>query len=103
MESIFLVLALAVTVEALVEYCKSISKAFSDGQIKTAVTQLAAIAIACFLCIMTNADVYTYLSIQFSYPIVGCILTGIIASRGSNYVSDFIKKATAVNTNQKVQ
>ena len=98
MESIFLILALAVTVEALVEYCKSIIKAFSDGQIKTAVTQLAAIAIACFLCIMTNADVYGYLSIQFSYPVIGCVLTGIIASRGSNYVSDFVKKIGAVKT-----
>ena len=98
MESIFLILALAVTVEALVEYCKSILKAFSDKQIKTAVTQLSAIVAACFLCIMANANVYDYLSIQFSYPIVGCILTGIIASRGSNYVSDFVKKITDVKT-----
>ena len=98
MESLFLILALAVTIEALVEYSKSIVKAFSEGQIKTAVTQLAAIAIACFLCTMTSADVYAYLSIQFRYPIIGYLLTGIIASRGSNYVSDFIKKTSAIKT-----
>ena len=96
MESIFLILALAITIEALVEYGKSIIKAFNEGQIKTAVTQLTAIVIACFLCMMTNADVYAYLSIQFKYPIVGYLLTGIIASRGSNYVSDFVKKVSGV-------
>lgn len=98
MQSLFLVLALAVTVEALVEYCKSIVKAFSDGQIKTAVTQLVAIVIACFLCIMTNVDIYTYLSIQFKFPVIGYLLTGIIVSRGSNYVSDFAKKISSIKS-----
>lgn len=92
METIFLSLTLAITVEAIVEYTKSIIKTFSEKNIKTAVTQLIAIAVAMFMCTMTGADIFGYLNVNFAYPIIGQLLTGLVASRGANYVSDFIKK-----------
>lgn len=42
MQGIILILALAVVVEAVVEYIKSIGKMFATGDWKTAVTQLSA-------------------------------------------------------------
>ena len=45
MQGIILILALAVVVEAVVEYIKSIGKMFATGDWKTAVTQLSAAAI----------------------------------------------------------
>lgn len=92
MDKIALVIVLAVTVEAIVEYGKSIGRAFLTGDIKTAVTQLCAIAISVTLCFAAGADFYAPLDVRFSAPWVGMLLTGVFASRGANYVSDLVKK-----------
>lgn len=99
MDKIALVIVLAVTVEAIVEYGKSIGKAFTTRDIKTAVTQLCAIAISVLLCFAAGADFYAPLDVQFSAPWVGILLTGIFASRGANYVSDLVKKLQVNETN----
>lgn len=92
MESIVLILTMAIVVEALIEYAKSIGKAITDGGWKTAVTQCAAIALSIGLCFAVGGDLFAGLGINFAWPWIGVVLTGIIASRGANYVSDFIKK-----------
>ena len=78
--------------EALIEYAKSIGKAFSGGEWKTAVTQLVAIVVAVLLCVATGADLVAVVGIVFVWPWLGILLTGIIISRGANYVSDFVKR-----------
>ena len=90
MQGISLVIILAVTVEAVVEYIKSICAAFSGEGAKAAVLQLAAAVVSVVLCISSGADLYGYLGIPFSCPAIGTVLTGIFASRGANYVSDLI-------------
>ena len=92
MEGIVLIITMAIIVEALIEYGKSIGKAFAGGEWKTAVTQLAAIAVAVLLCFMTGGDLFAVVGIAFIWPWLGIFLTGIIISRGANYVSDFVKK-----------
>ena len=82
----------AVVCEALIEYTKTIIKAFSEGDKKTAITQLCAIIIAIVLCFCANADVFAMCGFAFPTPYVGIILTGIFGSRGANYVSDILKK-----------
>lgn len=91
---ITLIIMLAITVEALVEYGKSIGKAFVAGKWKTAVTQLAAIAVAVLLCVATGADLFAVIGPVFAWPWLGVVLTGIIISRGANYVSDFVGRMT---------
>ncbi len=92
MKGIILVLVLAVLVEALIEYAKTIIKTVTDGDYKTAVTQLIAIIIAVLLCFATGADLFAAVDIAFAWPWVGVVLTGILGSRGANYVSDFVAK-----------
>ena len=94
MENIALIIMLAVTVEALVEYGKSIGKAFADKQAKTAITQLCAMAVSVGLCGLAGADMYAVIGVPFAVPWVGTILTGIFASRGANFVSDLFGKLT---------
>ena len=94
MDKLALILMLAVTAEALVEYGKSIGKAFSERQIKTAVTQLCAVAVSVLLCFAAGADLYAAIGVELAFPWIGMILTGIFASRGANYISDFIGKLT---------
>lgn len=86
MTAILLFLTLAVTVEGLVQYIKTLIQ----GEKKAAVIQLGALIIAVALCILSGADIYGALGITFSVPYVGCVLTGIFASRGANYASDIL-------------
>lgn len=44
------------------------------------------------LCLAVGADVYSALGVAFAVPWVGTALTGIFASRGSNYISDLAKR-----------
>lgn len=92
MQMILLAIVMAVTVEALIEYGKQIAKALSSGEIKTAATQVGSILLGVLLCLAVGADVYGALDVAFAAPWVGTVLTGIFASRGSNYISDLAKR-----------
>lgn len=92
MNMILLAIVMAVTVEALIEYVKQIAKALSSGEIKAAATQVVSILLGVLLCLAVGADVYGALGVAFAVPWVGTVLTGIFASRGSNYVSDLAKR-----------
>ena len=98
MSMIALSIVMAITVEGLVELGKSIGKAALDGDRKTAATQLAALIISCALCMA--ADVYDALGVSFAVPWLGMILTGILASRGSNYIADFVKRLQTIATDK---
>ena len=98
MNALLLVLVVAVTVEALVEYGKSIFNLAVEKDKKTLVLQLCAVVGGMALCLLTGADIYSGLGVAFKYPGVGCLLTGVFASRGANYVSDFIGKLSNVGS-----
>ena len=95
MNGLILIVALAVTVEALVEYAKNVKRAFTKKTWKTAVTQLAAVGASVALCLSAGADLYAAVGVQFTPRVIGCVLTGVFASRGANYISDLAKRLTA--------
>lgn len=92
MEGIILILTLSVITEALIEYGKNVGRAFMNKEYKTAVTQVAAIVASVLLCFAAGADLFQVVGIDFAWPWVGVVLTGILGSRGANYLSDFIAK-----------
>lgn len=92
MQMILLAIVMAVTVEALIEYVKQIAKALGSGEVKAAATQVVSILLGVLLCLAVGADVYGALGVAFAVPWVGTLLTGIFASRGSNYISDLAKR-----------
>ena len=91
-----LVLMMAVTVEALIEY----GKAILEKQWKTAATQAGAVALGVSLCVSAGADFYAALGVSFNAAWLGVALTGVFASRGANYVSDLVKKLQALGAAQ---
>ena len=101
MKGIVLIVVMAIVVEAFIEYVKTIAKAVKEGGWKTAVTQLAAIALGVLLCFMTGGDLFVVVGITFARPWLGVLLTGILISRGANYVSDFIKRLHGVKTEEE--
>lgn len=99
MKTIALIIMVAVVLEALVEYAKTIMYMFEEYEYKTAITQLITIIVGIGLAFgfhtqLFNAglsEVYEGLHIN---PVLDMILTGILFSRGSNYFSDLISKLT---------
>lgn len=89
--NVALIIAVAILIEGLVEYGKSITEMFCGGDKKTAITQLVTIAVGIALAFAFNADMFIPLGLTVNHYI-GMVLTGIIMSRGSNYVSDLISK-----------
>lgn len=92
MNKLALVIILAITVEAIIEYSKVIGKVLSAGKRKIAITYILAIIVSIVLCFSADADIYTALGVPFQWPYIGVALTGIFASRGANFVSDLVKK-----------
>lgn len=92
MQAFLLILSLAIIVEALVQYAKTVITMLENKQYKTFGTQLAAILIAVFICFAAGADIFALMGISFSVHWLGTLLTGIVISRGSNYASDLIKR-----------
>lgn len=92
MTGIVIFLMLALIVEAFVEYAKSIGKGLAEGQWKTAVTQIVALAVAQVLCFATDLDIFKLVGLEFAWAWLGVVLTGIFISRGSNYAADFVKR-----------
>ena len=92
MNGLTLIIALAIVTEALVEYGKSLGRAITNKDHKTAITQVLAVVVSVLLCFATGADLFQVVGISFAWPWVGVALTGILGSRGANYLSDFISK-----------
>lgn len=91
MKGLVLIGAIAVLLEAMVEYGKTIYKYFSEGDKKTAIMQLITIIVGIGFAFLFKLDLFSALDIEVN-QVAGMILTGIIISRGSNYVNDLVSK-----------
>ena len=94
MTAIMLMLVLAVTVEALVQYSKTVIYMVAARDYKTAITQLGALLASVALCVLAGADIYAALGVSFGAAggsPIGAVLTGAFASRGANYAADMVK------------
>lgn len=89
--NIAVIVAVAILIEGLVEYGKNIANMFYDGDKKTAITQIVTIVVGIALAFAFNANMFVPLGLTVN-NYVGMVLTGIVMSRGSNYVSDLIGK-----------
>ncbi len=99
MQGILLVIVLAIVVEAVVEYIKSLANLAINHKWKTAALQIAALVVSALLCFVTGADLFVALGLEFQYSWIGVLLTGIFASRGANYVSDFVGRLRSTTIN----
>ena len=102
MEMIALIIMVAIVLEAIVEYVKTVMKMVEDKEYKTAITQGVVIALGIAFAFIFNlqlfngalSEFYKGLSIN---PVIDMILTGILFSRGANYFSDFVSRLTRKN------
>jgi hypothetical protein len=93
-ENVLLPFVIAVTVVALVEYGKTAICTWKTAR-TTVWLQLAAVLVSVVLCLLADADLYRALGITFAWRFAGCVLTGVFAARGANFLSDFVSKLCA--------
>ena len=103
MKTIALIIMVAIVLEALIEYFKTVVHMVEVKEYKTAITQAITIALGIFLAFAFHlqlfngamSEIYEGLSVNATLDM---ILTGILFSRGSNYFSDLIGKLTKKDT-----
>lgn len=91
MSKMIIVLVVAILIEALIEYFKSVQALFEGKDKKAGITQLITIVLGIVLAFAFGINLFSALDITVNATL-GIVLTGILISRGSNYMSDLIKK-----------
>lgn len=84
MENITLIISIAILIEALVTYFK---------EIVNAPVLVGTVIVGIVIAFLFNATLFNSLGMSVNYY-ADIVLTGIIASRGSNYLYDLIGKLT---------
>ena len=82
---------LAVIVEGIITYIKEF---FVKGEFKW--EMLISILIGVFVAVAYGVDIFAMVGMKTFIPYLGSVLTGVLISRGSNYVCDLVKTVTAV-------
>lgn len=96
MEKFFNLILIAFVIEGIVTYVKTW---FVDGNFKW--QQLATVAIGILLTVAYNIDLIAVFGVESSVPFLGNVLTGILASRGSNFLFDFIESIMSYTEENK--
>lgn len=76
----------AIIVEGIITYGKTFIK---DGNFQW--QMLLAIALGILVAVAYQLDVFLAFGMESAVPYLGCILTGILLSRGANYIFDLVK------------
>ena len=77
----------AILIEAIWENLKMI---WQNG--KFSIDKIGALVISVLICIIDKIYIFPIVNISIMIPVIGSILTGIIVSRGSNFVHDLFNK-----------
>ncbi len=77
----------AILVEAIWENCKMIWK-----NKKVNINMIGSLVLSILICILAKVDIFVVIGIELTVPVIGAILTGVIVSRGANFVNDLFTK-----------
>ena len=77
----------AILVEAIWENLKMV---WQDG--KFSINMLGSLLVSILLCTLVRIDIFPIVGLNIVIPLIGSIFTGIIVSRGANFVNDLFKK-----------
>ena len=86
MDNFMSIMAISVVVEGLVTYAKML---VVDRKIEWQI--VVAVALGVIFAIAYGIDVFAMLGMESIIPYFGSIMTGVLLSRGSNYIFDMFK------------
>ena len=85
--SIVTIITIALLVEAIWETLKMV---WQEGKIN--INTIGALIVGIGVSILAKIDIFAMQGISLSIPLVGWILTGILMSRGANFIHDLFNK-----------
>ena len=88
------IVIVAILVEAIWENLKMVWQAG-----KFSIDMLGSLIVSILICVLAKVDIFSIVGISLLAPIVGSIFTGIIVSRGANFVNDLFKKLKGGSNN----
>ncbi|MGI6412132.1 MAG: hypothetical protein ACOXZ5_00395 [Syntrophomonadaceae bacterium] len=68
---------------------------------KLNVDKLGSIAVSIIITVGTGIDLFTMVGIPINVPYLGLVLTGIIISRGANFIHDLMSLTEAIKIKHK--
>lgn len=80
-------ITIAILVEAVWENLKMV---WQNG--KLSIDRVGSLILGITICLFAKIDIFSLLNIPLSIACLGSIFTGIICSRGANFVHDLYKK-----------
>lgn len=93
MEKLIMLVVVAIIAESVWETLKM---TWQDGKIK--VDRVGALVVSMLIVFGTRLDMLSLLGIETVIPFLGIILTGILISRGSNFIHDLLVRLSNKNT-----
>lgn len=78
---------MAIVIEGVITYIKEI---FVNKNVMW--QQVLGIVLGIVVAIGYNADLFALFGLTSTIPLLGCVLTGVLLSRGSNYIFDLVKQ-----------
>jgi hypothetical protein len=94
MENLIILIFVSLLAESVWETLKMV---WQNG--KLSIDKIGALCIALIITFSTKLDLLELLSIKSNIPYLGILLTGILISRGSNFIHDLLVKIGTVNKN----
>lgn len=83
----FSIVAFAILIEAIITY---FNEFYVQGNICW--QMIFSLILGIVVAVAYKIDLPAYFNLKSEIPYIGCILTGILISRGSNYVFDLLEK-----------
>ncbi|WP_099346035.1 hypothetical protein [Clostridium tertium] len=96
MEKLLVIVVVALIAESVWETLKM---TWQEG--KVSIDRIGALVVALVLSIGVRLDILSLLGINTTIPLLGVILTGILISRGSNFIHDLLVKIGQVGKKQE--
>lgn len=81
---------ISILVEAIWENIKMIWQ-----ENKMNINMIGSLILSILICVLGQMNIFNILGINLAIPFVGQILTGIIVSRGANFVNDLFSKLSS--------
>lgn len=91
MSEISLALVIAVIVEALMEYGKTVYTTVREKDYRLLLRYQISLLLSLFFCILSRADLFTALDVNLGSAWVGILLTAVFASRGVGYLQTLVE------------
>lgn len=85
-------IVIAILTEAVWENLKMVYK-----KNKFNVNMIGSLILSITVCVLAGVDIFLMVGIPLKSQIVGFILTGIICSRGANFINDLFSKLKGTN------